>query len=199
MKKINRNIVIGLAAMSLLLTSCYKDKNSPGFEFMPDMYRSPAYRPGESNPNFANGLNNQNPVEGTIAHSFDREQMINSLPYAYANTPQGRDSAIAFLKNPLEKSDVATLEGKRLYNVYCAVCHGADGKGDGSVVAVLIAKENYGLQPPAFNSDRLKDITEGQIFHATQYGKGNMGSYSSQLTAYERWQVVMYVQELQRK
>lgn len=199
MKKINRNIIIGLAAVGLLFTSCHKDKNSPGYEFMPDMYRSPAYRPGESNPNFANGLTNQEPVPGTIAHSFDQKGMINTMPYPYSNSNQGRDSAAAFLKNPLESTASALAEGKRLFNVYCAVCHGLEGQGDGSVVSVLIAKDNYGLKPPAFNSDQLKGISEGQIFHATEFGKNNMGSYSSQLSAYERWQVVMYVQELQRK
>lgn len=196
---INKNIFLGIAVVSLLLSSCFKDKNSPGFEYMPDMYYSPAYKPGEKNPIFADGKTNQNPVDGTIAHSFDRSKMINFMPYPYTNSASGRDSAIAFLKNPLEASEENLAEGKRLYEVFCIACHGKDGQGDGSVVKVLLAKENYGLQPPAYNSDQLKDITEGQIYHAMQYGKGNMGSYASQLSAYERWQIVLYVQQLQKK
>lgn len=198
MKKINKNILLGIAAVSMVFTSCFKDKNSPGFEYMPDMYYSPAYKPGEKNPNFTDGKTNQDPVSGTIAHSFDRSKMINFMPYPYSNTPSGRDSAIAFLKNPLEPTEANLAEGKRLYEVFCIACHGKEGQGDGSVVKVLLAKENYGLQPPAYNSDQLKNITEGQIYHAMQYGKGNMGPYASQLSAYERWQIVFYVQQLQK-
>lgn len=89
-------------------------------------------------------------------------------------------------------------EGKRLYDVYCIACHGKEGKGDGSVVKILLEKDNYGLQPPAYNSDQLKGISEGQIYYAMQYGKGNMGSYASQTNAVERWQIVQYVQTLQQ-
>jgi len=195
---IYKNIFLGIAAVSMMFTSCFKDKNSPGFEYMPDMYYSPAYKPGEKNPVFADGKTNQDPVPGTIAHSFDRSKMINFIPYPYSNTAAGRDSAIAFLKNPLEANEKNLQEGKRLYEIYCIACHGKDGQGDGSVVKVLLAKENYGLQPPAYNSEQLKNISEGQIYHAMQYGKGNMGSYASQLSAYERWQVVLYVQQLQK-
>jgi len=140
----------------------------------------------------------QNHVEGTIAHSFDREKMINYLPFPYPNTPQGRDSAGIFLKNPLAKTEAHMAEGKRLYDIYCAVCHGKTGAGDGSVVKLLTDKrDNPTLTPTAYNTDPIKSYSEGLIFYTTQYGKNNMGPYNTQLSAYERWQVVMYVQTLQ--
>lgn len=197
MKKIN-TLLPGIAIIAAVFTSCVPhDPNGPGYEFMPDMYRSSSYKAGEDNPVFSNGLTNQEPVTGTISHSFDRSKIVNVMPYPFANTPSGRDSAIAFLKNPLQRTDENVEEGKRLFEIYCAVCHGKTGAGDGSVVKILLAKENYGLQPPAYNSDQLKNATEGQIFHAMQYGKGNMGPYTSQLTAEERWKIVFHVQDLQ--
>lgn len=199
MKKITFSLLAGIAASSLLLTSCVKkNKNSPGFEFMPDMYRSLSYKAGETNPVFADGKTNQDPVDGTIPFSFDRSKIMNVMPYAYPNTPGGRDSAALFLKNPLLRNDDNVAEGKRLYDIYCVVCHGKTGAGDGSVVKITTAKDNYGLVPPAYNSDQLKGISEGQIFHATQWGKGNMGSYASQLSVEERWKIVFYVQDLQK-
>jgi mono/diheme cytochrome c family protein len=200
MKMKNLNIgFIAVTAGMLILTSCYKSKNSPGWEYMAetDMYRQSSYRAYESNPNFQNGLTMQNQVEGTIPHSFDREKMINYMPFPYANTVAGRDSAIAYLKNPLAKNAEHLAEGERLYKIYCNPCHGAKGKGDGSVVKILDKRGNMGLLPPAYDSDQLKTATEGQIFYATQYGKGNMGPYAPLLTAFERWQVVMFVQTLQ--
>jgi mono/diheme cytochrome c family protein len=198
MKKLNTSFIAITAGM-LLLSSCYKAKNSPGYEYMGefDMYRSPAYRAYETNPVFDNGLTMQNQVEGTIPHSFDREKMINYMPFPYANTLTGRDSAITHLKNPLTKDAAHLAEGERLYKIYCIPCHGAKGKGDGSVVKLLDKRGNMGLLPPAYDSDQLKTATEGQIFYVTQYGKGNMGPYAPLLSAYERWQVVMFVQTLQ--
>lgn len=175
--------------------SCQKkDKLSPGFEYMPDMYRSPAYKAGDVVPTsvFKNGTVYQLPPDGTIAHSFDKAKAINYMPYPYPNTPEGLDSASKHLKSPLAKNDDNLKEGERLYMLFCGVCHGKTGKGDGQVTTI-----NAGLMPPAYDSDNLKGISEGQIFHATQYGKGMMGSYASQLTAYERWQVVQFVQTLQ--
>lgn len=198
MKKLNISFV-AIAAGMLLLSSCSKDKNSPGYEYMghTDMYRSPSYKAFETNPFFENGLTMQTQVDGTIPHSADREKMINYFPFAYANTPAGRDSAIAYLKNPLAKSEDHLKQGEYNYNIYCVACHGKKGMGDGPVVTLLAKRDNMGLLPPAYNSDQLKNATEGQIFYATQYGKGNMGSYAAQLSAYERWQIVMYVQTLQ--
>lgn len=199
MKTFNISL-ISIAAAALLLTSCQKkDKNSPGYELTGefDMYRSPSYKAYENNPFFSNGLTMQGSVDGTIMHSFDREKMINYLPFTYANTQGGRDSATANLKNPLAKTEEHVKRGEYLYNIYCVACHGKSGQGDGPVVKLLDKRDNAGLLPPAYNSDQLKNATEGQIFYATQYGKNNMGPYNAQLSAYERWQVVMYVQTLQ--
>ena len=65
-------------------------------------------------------------------------------------------------------------------------------QGDGLVV------QFNGPKPPAYNSDALKDLPEGKAFHTTQYGKNMMGSHASQLTASQRWKIVMYVQTLQK-
>ena len=198
MKKLNIGF-IAVAAGMLALASCSKSKNSPGYEYMgeTDMYRQSSYRAFESNPVFSNGLTMQNPVEGTIAHSFDREKMVNYMPFNYANTAAGRDSAILFLKSPIAKTEANMKNGEYLYGIYCATCHGKAGKGDGPVVKLLEKRDNMGLLPPAYDSDQLKTATEGQIFYATQYGKGNMGPYAPLLSAHERWQIVMFVQTLQ--
>ncbi len=200
MKSFKQIALIGCSALlSLGLTSCFQsDPNSPGYEYMPDMYYSPAYKPGEPNPNYENGITNQVPVEGTVAHTDEALDKINFAPFPYEDTPEGREAAIAELKSPLERNSFHLDEGKRLYDVYCIACHGKEGKGDGSVVKILLEKDNYGLQPPAYNSDQLKGISEGQIYYAMQYGKGNMGSYASQTNAVERWQIVQYVQTLQQ-
>lgn len=195
MKKLNISL-IALAGGMLLLSSCYKAKNSPGWEYMgqTDMYRSPSYKAYENNPVFSNGLTMQGQVDGTVPHSFDREKMINYMPFNYSNTLAGSDSAKAYLKNPIARTEDNLKMGEYNFNIYCAACHGKKGQGDGPVVTLLEKRDNMGLKPTA---DQLMTATEGQIFYTTQYGKGNMGPYAAQLSAHERWQVVLYVQTLQ--
>jgi mono/diheme cytochrome c family protein len=176
-----------------LLSSCFKSKQSPGYEYMPDMYRSEAFRPGEPNPNFPDSTTNQMPVAGTIAHSFDRTKIMNNMPYPYPDNEEGRARAGAELRNPLNRTEQNLAEGKRLFGLYCEVCHGANGLGDGPITGISPV-----LKPFEYNSENLRNAPEGQLFHATQFGKNNMGSYATQLSVEQRWKVVMYVQELQK-
>jgi mono/diheme cytochrome c family protein len=158
---------------------------------MPDMYDGIGYETNSANPNFKDSTTERQPVTGTIARADDIYTSMDRMPYPYENTPEGYEAAAA-LRNPLEKNDVNMAEGKRLYENYCTHCHGATGMGDGLVI------QHNGPKPPAYNSDALKDLPEGKAFHTTQYGKNMMGSHASQLTASQRWKIVMYVQTLQK-
>ena len=172
-------ITIALA-FSIILTSCWGDKTKPNYQYMPDMYKSVGYETYSQNPNYANGMTSQTPVEGTIARG--------NVPYEYENTTEGYEAAKLTLKNPLEASEVTMENGKKMYDIYCISCHGKTGTGDG----VLVQREKI-LGVPNYKD---RDINEGSIYHVIMYGRNMMGSHASQLTAKERWQVTMYVQQL---
>jgi mono/diheme cytochrome c family protein len=165
-------------------TSCgKKDVNSPGYEFMPDMYRSPSVE--YYGTHVINGdtiYNAMTPVAGTIARGY--------IPYVYANTGEGYEQAGLYLKNPIPFSEKAEKEGEVLYGKFCVHCHGATGAGDGKVGGKLPGA------PPAY-AGPLKNLSEGKIFHSITYGKGLMGNHASILTQEERWKLVYYVQKLQ--
>jgi len=174
------------------ISSCNDDPKKPGFEYMPDMYRSQSYETNSGNPLFADSMSNRQPVAGTVARGNEIYTDLDRMPYPYANDSMGYELAGHELHNPLEKTAENMAEGKRLYENYCRHCHGDKGMGDGLVV------KNNGPKPPAYNSAQLKDLPEGKAFHTTQYGKNNMGSHASQLTASQRWKIIMYVQTMQR-
>jgi mono/diheme cytochrome c family protein len=171
------------------LSSCgKKDPNSPGVEFMPDMYRSPSLEvygtqvvAGDT---IVSTSTRMSPVKGSIARGY--------IPYAYANTPEGYEQAGTYLRNPLAAADREKYEkeGEVLYGKFCIHCHGATGAGDGKVAAKLPGA------PPAY-SGPLKNLPEGKIFHSITYGKNLMGAHNSQLTQEERWKLVYFVQKLQ--
>ena len=189
-----KNIFNYIAVVTVLFSaaSCNDDPSSPGYEYMPDMYNGVGYETNSANPNFKDSITEQEPVAGTIARGNDIYSALDRMPYPYPNTPEGYEEAGAKLHNPLEHTEANMAEGKRLYENYCTHCHGAKGQGDGLVV------QHNGPKPPAYNSDALKDLPEGKAFHTTQYGKNMMGSHASQLTASQRWKIIMYVQTLQK-
>jgi len=190
MKKHYKTIkfVFASALFGLVLTSFTscgkKDVNSPGVEFMPDMYRSPSLEYYGIHTVDGDTLNSaKKPVEGTVSRGY--------IPYVYSNTPEGYEQAGLNLHNPYaSQKDAFEKDGEVLYGKFCVHCHGAAGAGDGKVAGKLPGP------PPAYNG-ALKNLPEGKIFHSITYGKNSMGSHASQLTQEERWKLVFYVQKLQ--
>ena len=174
--------VVGLCSL-VGMTSCgSKDSNSPGIEYMPDMYRSPSVEVYNSNSLYTDSVGSRKPVAGTMPRGF--------MPYAYSNDTTGYGLAGRELHNPIPRTPAVLKEGEELFTKFCVHCHGATGQGDGPVAAKLPGA------PPAY-SGSLKKLPEGKIFHSITYGKGLMGSHASQLTQEERWKLVHYVQKLQ--
>ncbi len=182
-----KSTLFGLTAATLItgFASCgKKDANSPGVEFMPDMYVSPSMEVYGTREIDGDTMYSTEflPVKGTIARGY--------IPYVYPNTPQGYEQAGLYLKNPIALTPQVEKDGEALYGKFCVHCHGATGAGDGKVGQKLPGA------PPAYNGT-LKDLPEGKIFHSITYGKGLMGNHASILTQEERWKLVHYVQKLQ--
>lgn len=185
------SIIISVAAVAQLASCTNEDPKKPGFEYMPNMYRSPSYETYSPNPLFADSSTARQPVAGTIARGDVIYNDYDRLPYVYPNTPEGYEAAGLNLHSPLVKSDSTIAEGKILYTNYCGHCHGVAGKGDGAVPL------NNGPIPPAYDSPALKDLAEGKMFHSITWGKNMMGSHASQVTPTQRWKIIMYVHTLQ--
>ncbi len=171
--------ITALVVLSSSVVSCFNDKN-PNYQFFPNMYESVAYETYTESDVFAEGSTAQLPAEGSVPRGF--------TPYEYPNTPEGLEDARANLVSPLSEEDYNSDTAKALYTVYCAVCHGDAGDGQGT----LVKREKF-LGVPNYN-DRV--LTEGSIYHVITYGLNSMGSHANQLTQAERWQVSRYVMSL---
>lgn len=186
MKEIKTTYLLAIATVliTLAFASCTTDPQSPGIEYMPDMYRTRALEPYSGNANYADSMEARLPAEGSIAQGH--------LPYGIPNTNEGYELAGRVLINPLANSEEMIAEGKAVYTKFCVHCHGKEGKGDGATVTV-----GGHPPPPAYDSQTLKNLSEGKMFHTITYGKNLMGQHSSQLNTEERWKVIRYVQTLQ--
>jgi mono/diheme cytochrome c family protein len=196
-------ILLGVPVLAMVMASCGGDPNSPGIEYFPDMYRSPAveayvdygqdpYYFGDSTAEAErNTASWRLPPPGSIAFAADQSKAAYNFPYPYPDTPDGYEQAGAGLHSPIEMTEVTVEKGKTIYGKFCIHCHGETGQGDGAVVS------RGGHPPPTAYSGPLKDLPEGKMFHTLTYGKGMMGSHASQLTKEERWTVIQYVKYLQ--
>jgi mono/diheme cytochrome c family protein len=93
------------------------------------------------------------------------------------------------LKNPFKDNAAAVVEGKKLYTVYCAVCHGDKGKGDGPAGVAISPR------PADHSSPKFQAQTDGAIFWKITNGRPPMASYKGTLTDNQRWQLVTYTRE----
>ncbi|WP_274473943.1 c-type cytochrome [Mangrovimonas aestuarii] len=170
-----------LALGLTMVVSCQKNSR-PNYQFMPNMYEPVGYETYGESTAFNNGVEAQLPAEGTIARGH--------IPFDIANTTEGFELAKASLTSPLDSTMVDLARGKELYDIYCGICHGNKGNGQGNLV-----KREKILGIPSYD-DAGRAITEGSIYHTIYYGKNAMGSYRNQLNEEERWQVVAYVLQL---
>jgi mono/diheme cytochrome c family protein len=190
-----------LFALALAFAGCTTDPNSPGLEYMPDMYRSPAieayvdygmdpYHYGEEQYDSLNSrMSARKPVPGTIAYAGN--MMAYNMPYPYENTPDGYELAGVELVSPLATTKDNIERGKEIYEIMCIHCHGEAGEGNGAI------STNGHIKGIPSYSGKLADLPEGKMYHSITYGKGLMGSHASQINQLERWQVIQYVQVLQ--
>ncbi len=86
-------------------------------------------------------------------------------------------------------------EAERLYLVNCGICHGAKLDGNGPLFNG--GNGPYTAAPKNFMDADMKAMPEGTMFHSVTYGKGQMGSYASQLNTKQRWEVIAYIKSKQ--
>jgi mono/diheme cytochrome c family protein len=177
-----KSIVIGITIIaSLSLVSCFNN-NKPNYQFMPNMYEPIGYETYGDYEIFPGGLEAMLPVEGSIPRGWQ--------PYDYPNTTEGLNLSKEALKNPLAVTEKNLRAGEKLYAVYCAVCHGDKGDGQG----ILVQREKF-LGIPSY-ADAGRNITEGGVYHVQMFGLNSMGSYASQTNELERWQITHHVMNL---
>tara|TARA_B100000508_G_C11443278_1_gene269985 strand:+ start:355 stop:1005 length:651 start_codon:yes stop_codon:yes gene_type:complete len=190
MKNISKILSVLLVAIALG-TAC-NDPQSPGIEYMPDMYRSPAIEVY---------VDYNYPDSSTVRNTPENSIPMGYKPYAYPNTNEGYEMAGKALSNPLKLTEKSIAEGKKLYESFCAHCHGKKGLGKGSIQnAIYGAVPSFvDVTPNRRGSRSMINLTEGHIYHTIVYGLNAMGPHASLIREQDRWKIVAYIQTIQGK
>lgn len=183
-----------ILSAATVFTSC-KDKTKPGSVYMPDMAYSRAYESyalRDSNvfttdPNDAGHkiFYNNMPPAGTLKRG-------ELYPFNVPNDSNGLLNLSSQVKNPLPAPTGKDLEeAARLFNINCAVCHGAKAEANGPIAGKVGGVKSIIAGSPNYS--------DGRIFFVMEYGQNNMGSYASQLSREQRWRIVQYIRTLEPK
>ena len=195
--------IAGCVVTGMVLLSCSDVRRKPGRTYMPDMAYSRAYETYATrdssiftiDPNDAGHkifYNNQPPA-GTIKRgelfpfSVAADKSFSTLDSNTSLLGQ-----LAQVKNPLQPLTTPdSIEAARLFNINCAVCHGAKAEANGPLAPKVGGVKSILATSPAYS--------DGRIFFVMTYGQNNMGSYASQLSREQRWRIVQYIRTLENK
>ena len=192
-----------LFTFTFFLSSCRRD--------MHDQPRAKAYRESAF---FRDGLSSRPLVPGTVPRGYlraDREFYLGkkansgTVNASQPAAPTGTAFTSGFPTNPaaLYPDDVETFpipidkdaldRGQQRYDIFCSVCHGATGNGDG-----MIARRGFNKPLPAsYHQDRLRQAPVGHFFDVMTNGWGAMPSYAAQIPVEDRWRIIAYIRALQ--
>jgi mono/diheme cytochrome c family protein len=170
-----------------------------------DMQDQPRYKYYKKSEFFADNRASRNLPEGTVPRGFLKDDKAlftgkvdnpNMNVQVETTTDASGNTLVSSFPNAIDEFPMPLTKelidrGQNRYNIYCVVCHGPVGRGDGMVV-----RRGFPA-PPTYHDDRLRNAPVGHFFDVMTNGWGKMNSYADKLSAADRWAVVAYIRALQ--
>lgn len=144
------------------------------------------FDPQEANTFFSDNRAMRPPVHGTVARGGLREDFT----YHYGRTERGD-----FVEHiPVTVTRDFLVRGRERYAIFCTLCHGAVGDGQG-----IVTTGGFGYVPaPSYHIDRLRLEPDGYFFDVITNGVRTMPGYGQLVPVADRWAIVSYIRALQR-
>ncbi|MGE3468211.1 MAG: cytochrome c, partial [Pyrinomonadaceae bacterium] len=160
-----------------------------------DMQDQPRYKAYKKSEFFSDNRSSRDFPEGTVARgqlrdnkAFYTGKIDNpdlNVQVATTTDASGNTLVSSFPNDidqfPLPVTKALIDRGQDRYNIYCIVCHGPVGNGDGMIVRRGFSK------PPTYHDDRLRNAPVGHFFDVITNGWGKMSSYAYQIQPADRW------------
>jgi mono/diheme cytochrome c family protein len=207
-----RYFFLAYALIALLVVGIFglrgQKFSKPPVRIFPDMDEQDKLKAQKPDPFFADGLGGRLPVNQTQPRGFNPqgETIIGGIPEyefggrtGYFHTGHVGDYYGNGMPEELgltEEGAAALIRrGRERYGIYCAVCHGASGDGNGITAS-------YGVPVAANPNAKLHALSpetypDGRIFEVITNGKGMMGGYGYNIPVRDRWAIIAYIHTLQ--
>ena len=165
-----------------------------------DMDFQPRFEAQTVNPLFADNRGMRPDVAGTVPAGMA------GLDTHLTDGVVGGEWANA-LPTDVEMSLEVLNRGRQRFEIYCALCHGYAGFGDGIVNERALELMNYAegpvngtswVQAKSLHDETVRDQPLGQIYNTITHGIRNMAGYGAQISVRDRWAIAAYVKALQR-
>jgi mono/diheme cytochrome c family protein len=176
----------GLVAKARLSKSA-----EPPFRWDAGMAFQPKLKPQTPSHFFPDGREQRLPVPGTVARG---DRQINDALY------RGKLDDGTYIKGfPMTVTPQMVRRGQERFNIYCSVCHGLTGAGDGLVAKrAEVLQEPMWVPPISLYAEHVQTQPEGQIFETITNGIRTMPPYGTRIEPEDRWAIILYVRSLQR-
>jgi len=155
-----------------------------------DMDQQPKYKAQSVNPLFADGRAMRPQSPGTVSRGgADTDDLL------YRGLVEGRWATT----NAMPINEILLKRGRKLFDIYCAQCHGLDGYGRGPVaVRAERLQEGTWIPPLSMHEETVRNREDGHLFNTISNGIRTMPAYGDQISPKDRWAVVAYVRALER-
>jgi mono/diheme cytochrome c family protein len=218
-------VIVLLCAIAVLAVFGFRGQKTtqPPTEIFPDMVRQMKVRAQAPLDFFADGRGPRLPVAGTVPVGYEMpaRNVSNSdgggpqpatestPPGMTAEAPEEAHMLLGFSVGtdyfdtgkmgdqwgtgiPLPVTQELIERGQQRFNITCVMCHGASAAGNG------ITKQ-YGLATVvSLQDDRIRKMSDGEIFNTITNGKNTMMAYGPNIVVADRWAIIAYLRALQR-
>jgi len=165
----------------------------PRIHIVPDMDTQAKYKAQAENDLFLDGRAMRSPVRGTVARGA-----LDADSHLYRGMVNG-NFATTF---PMKVTPELLERGRSRYTIYCQVCHGASGHGNGPVAVradeLQLGGKAQWTPPTPYHDDERRARPVGRIFETITAGIRSMPAYGDQIPPEDRWAIVAYVRALMR-
>ena len=187
LRRASRLLGVIVLASFMPLAGCARGctSSSPPIHLNPSMDNQPKARPQSASTFFYDGSTMRQPVPGTVAVGGLKEDTA-------FFTGKGADGQFV-AAIPITADEAVLERGKQRYTIYCQPCHDARGEGKG----ILFQRGN--VPTASFHDEKILKYADGQIFDIMTNGMGLMPSYRWPIPTADRWAIIAYIRELERK
>ena len=182
-----RGLMVVVFASMVCVSGCARGCTSsrPPIHLNPSMDDQPKVRAQSASAFFYDGSSMRQPVPGTVPIGG----LVEDVAFA---TGKGADGQFV-TASPVPVDEKVVERGHDRYRIYCQPCHDARGDGKG----ILFQRGN--VPTASFHQEKILKYSDGQIFDVITNGFGLMAGYRWPIPPADRWAIIAYVRDLQRK